>query len=132
MVALACELVDSSRKARKKKAVGRRFRTHRQCLTPVVNHGRRKASLSDMIDCFTCSTSRRLVALHATGEGRKDVKKIPQIYDITNSNPLGTFVADGRGTRSRIKLRSRARIGTWNIRTSYQTGKLTNVIQEMN
>ena len=130
MVALACGSVDSSRQARKKKAVGRRFRTHQQCLTPVVNHGRRKTSLSDMIGCF--STSRRLVALHATGEGRKDVKKIPQIYDITNSNPLGTFVADGRGIRSRIKVHSRARIGTWNIRTSYQTGKLANVIQEMN
>ena len=60
------------------------------------------------------------------------VKEAPLIYDAINSNPLGRFVADGKGALSKINLRSRARIGTWNARTLYQTGKLANAIQEMN
>ena len=77
-------------------------------------------------------TSRRLAALHATGKEGGTVKDISGTYDTTNSNPHGRFVADDTGVRSRINLRNKARIETWNVRILYQTGKLANVIQEMN
>ena len=67
---------------------------------------REKHQISDMDGGF--GTSRRLAALHTTGEGGETVKETPLIYDATNSNPLGRFVADGKGTLSRINLRSRA------------------------
>ena len=91
---------------------------------------REKHQFSDMDGGL--GTSRRLAALHATGEEGETVKDISGTYDATNSNPHGRFVADDTGVRSRINLRSKARIGTWNVRTLYQTGKLVNVIQEMN
>ena len=77
-------------------------------------------------------TSRRLVALHATGEEGESGKDNPETYDATNSNPYGKFVVDDTGTHSRINVSSRARIGTWNVQTLYQTRKLANVIKEMN
>ena len=77
-------------------------------------------------------TSRRLAALHATGEEGETVKDISVTYNATNSNPHGRFVADETGVCSRINLRNKARIGTWNVRTLYQTGELANVTQEMN
>ena len=77
-------------------------------------------------------TSRRLAALHATREEGKTVKGISGTYDATNSNPYGRFVADDTGVRSRINLRNKARIGAWNVQILYRTGKLVNVIQEMN
>ena len=77
-------------------------------------------------------TSRRLAALHVTGEEGEIAKDTPRTYDATNSKPHGRFVADNIGARSRINLRNRERIGTWNVRTLYQTEKLANVIQEMN
>ena len=90
---------------------------------------REKHQFSDMDGGL--GTYRRLAALHATGEEGETVKDISGTYDATNSNPHGRFVADDTGVRSRINLRSKARIGTWNVRTLYQTGKLVNVIQEM-
>ena len=78
------------------------------------------------------SIYKRLVALYATEEEEETAKDIPETYDATDSNPHGRLVADATGARSRINLRNRERIGTWNVRTLYQTGKLANVIQEMN
>ena len=77
-------------------------------------------------------TSRRLAALHATGEEEESMEDIPGTYDATDSDPHGRFVADDTGARSGINLRNRERIETWNIRTLYQTGKLANAIEEMN
>ena len=77
-------------------------------------------------------TSRSLAAPHATEEEGETAKDILETYDATDSNPHGRSVADDTGARSRINLRSRERMETGNVRTLYQTGKLTNVIQEMN
>ena len=77
-------------------------------------------------------TSRRLVAPHATGEEGETVKDISGTYDATNSNRHWRFVTDDTGVCSRINQRNKARTGTWNVRTLYQTGKLANVIQQMN
>ena len=77
-------------------------------------------------------TSRKLAAVHATGERREIVKKTPLICNARNPNLLWRFAADGKRAHSRINLRSRARIETSNVRTLYQTGKWPNVIQEMN
>ena len=46
-------------------------------------------------------TSRRLAALHATGEEGETVKDISGTYDATNSNSHRRFVADDTGVRSR-------------------------------
>ena len=61
-------------------------------------------------------TSRRLAALHATGKEGETAKDISRTYDATDSNPHGRFVADDTEARSRINLRNRERIGTWNVR----------------
>ena len=91
---------------------------------------REKHQFSDMGGGL--GTSMRLAALHATGEEGETVKDTSGAYDATNSNSHERFVADDTGVCSRINLRNKARIGTWNVRTLYQTGKLANVIQEMN
>ena len=67
-------------------------------------------------------TSRRLAALYATGEERETVKDIPETYDATDSKPQCKFVVDDTVISRRIYLRNRERIGTWNVRTLYQTG----------
>ena len=91
---------------------------------------REKHQFSDMDGDL--GTSWRLAALHATGEEGETVKDISGTYDAASPNPHGRFVADDTGVRSKFNLRNKARIGTWNVRTLYQTGKLVNVIQEMN
>ena len=48
--------------------------------------------------------------------------------DEGNSNPQGRLTSDGVV----LKTRSRClKIGTWNVRTLYQPGKLDNLIREM-
>ena len=89
-----------------------------------------KHQLSDMNNGL--GTSRRLTALHATGEERETAKDILWTCDARDSNPHRRFVANDTGVRSRINLRNRERIGTRNVQTLYQTGNLANVKQEMN
>ena len=122
--------MDSSRQARKTKAVGRGFGTHWQYLTPVVSHGNRE------VPVFRYGRRswylQELAVLHATGEEGKTVKDIPGTHDPTDSNSHWMFVAADTGARSRINLRNKERIGTWDVQTLYKTQKLANVIQEMN
>ena len=77
-------------------------------------------------------TSRRLAALHATGEEGETAKNILGTYGATDSNSHGRFVADDTEVRGRINLRNREGIETWNVRTLHQAEKLANVIQKMN
>ena len=47
--------------------------------------------------------------------------------DEGNSNPQGRLTSDGVVLKTRDRC---LKIGTWNIRTVYQPGKLENLIQE--
>ena len=45
--------------------------------------------------------------------------------------PLGQTLRGAQGLQSLIQLKSKVRIGCWNVRTLYQTGKLAQLAQEM-
>ena len=45
--------------------------------------------------------------------------------------PLGPTLRGAQGLKSLIQLKSKVRIGCWNVRTLYQTGKLAQLAQEM-
>ena len=46
-------------------------------------------------------------------------------------NPLGESQQEAQGRKSLLQLKSKVRIGFWNVRTLYQSGKLTQLAQEM-
>jgi len=78
-------------------------------------------------------TSREVTVLHATGEEEDpDISVSNLVNDVVGSNSAGRSTADDRNKQARVSLRNGTRIGTWNVRTLYQVGKLTNVIREMN
>ena len=125
--------MDSSQQKRKKK----RKRRWEEDLGPASNPPlplwiveREKHQFSGMDGGL--GISRRFATLHATGEEGGTAKDILGIYNATDSNSHGRLTADATETRSRINLRNRGRIGTWNLQTLYQTGRLASVIQEMN
>ena len=46
-------------------------------------------------------------------------------------NPLGESGQEAQGRKSLLQLKSKIRIGCWNVRTLYQTGKLAQLAKEM-
>jgi hypothetical protein len=77
-------------------------------------------------------TSRGLAALHATGEEDCPAVDNSVTNEVTGLNPAGRPATDDRRRiQGRINSRNNARLGTWNVQTLYQTGKLIGVIREM-
>ena len=78
-------------------------------------------------------TSRGSNLLYATGEeGDSDMNSSNLVNEAMDLNPAGRSNGDDRDNYVRVSLRNVTRIGTWNVRTLYQVGKLTSVIREMN
>ena len=77
--------------------------------------------------------SRGPAALRATGEEVGLATEIPvTVNEAAGPNPIGRFVAEAhRRSCGKVTLRKSLRIGTWNVQTLRQTGKLTNIIHEM-
>ena len=77
--------------------------------------------------------SRRLAVPRVTGEEDVPTASNPVLgNDATVPNPQGRSAADSRRRGSdRITLRSDVRLGTWNVQTLHQQGKLCNVTREM-
>ena len=46
-------------------------------------------------------------------------------------NPLSESRQEAQGRKSLLQLKSKVRIGCWNVRTLYQSGKLAQLAQEM-
>ena len=46
-------------------------------------------------------------------------------------NPLGESRQEAQGRKSLLQLKSKVRIGCWNVRTLYQSEKLAQLAQEM-
>ena len=46
-------------------------------------------------------------------------------------NPLGESRQEAQGRKSLLQLKSKIRIGCWNVRTLYQAGKLAQLAKEM-
>ena len=46
-------------------------------------------------------------------------------------NPLGESRQEAQGRKSLLQLKSKIRIGCWNVRTLYQAGKLSQLTKEM-
>jgi len=72
--------------------------------------------------------------LYATGEEEdSDIIASNMVNEAMDLNTAGRSNADDRDNYVRVSLRNVTRsIGTWNVRTLYQVGKLTDVIREMN
>jgi len=77
--------------------------------------------------------SRGFAALHATGEeGEPAEGDSRTTNDVTGSNLVDRrSITDDRGAQGRITLRKSTRIGTWNVQTLHQMGKLCNITREM-
>ena len=75
----------------------------------------------------------KLTTLGATGGGKNKA-----LSDLTGDEDSGLKPADGgpetdgcRSRQSRVNLRRKIRVATWNVQTLFQAGKLANVIGEM-
>lgn len=85
------------------------------------------------IDIVVAGESLRPVSttLDATGEETSSSYHDNANYDAVGPNPQGSSAVDAACRGRGVSLRKRFSVGTWNVRSLYQCGKLANVCAEM-